>query len=61
MGLDSQMASIVLSIGHATTDVSLIRRLTWLVAVVAGLGVFSAVLMLARERVHDLGSSRHSG
>lgn len=55
VGLDAQMASIVLSIGHATTDVSLIRRLTWLVAVVAGLGVFSAVLMLARERVHDLG------
>jgi ABC-type antimicrobial peptide transport system permease subunit len=54
-GLDSQLASIVLSAGHATADVSLIRRLTLLVAVLAAIGVFSAVLMLARERVHDLG------
>ena len=33
----------------------LIRLLTVLVAVLAGLGVLNATLMLARERVHDLG------
>ena len=36
-------------------DTSLIRLLTILVAVLAGLGVLNAVLMLTRERVHDLG------
>jgi putative ABC transport system permease protein len=36
-------------------DTSLIRRLTILVAVLAGLGVLNTVLMLTRERVHDLG------
>jgi putative ABC transport system permease protein len=36
-------------------DTSLIRRLTVLVAVLAGLGVLNTVLMLTRERVHDLG------
>ena len=36
-------------------DTSLIRLLTILVAVLAGLGVLNSVLMLTRERVHDLG------
>jgi putative ABC transport system permease protein len=36
-------------------DTSLIRLLTILVAVLAGLGVLNAVLMATRERVHDLG------
>jgi putative ABC transport system permease protein len=40
---------------YAAVDTSLIRLLTILVAVLAGLGVLSCVLMLARERVHDLG------
>jgi hypothetical protein len=37
------------------SDTSLIRLLTLLVAVLAGLGVLSSVLMVTRERVHDLG------
>lgn len=44
--------------GEAITnlaDTSLIRLLTLLVAVLAGLGVLNSVLMLTRERVHDLG------
>jgi putative ABC transport system permease protein len=36
-------------------DTSLIRLLTLLVAVLAGLGVLNSVLMVTRERVHDLG------
>lgn len=34
---------------------SLIRLLTELIAILAGLGVLTSVLMLTRERVHDLG------
>jgi putative ABC transport system permease protein len=37
------------------TDTSLIKLLTLLVAVLAGLGVLNSVLMATRERVHDLG------
>jgi hypothetical protein len=55
VGLDSQMAQIVPIAGWATIGASLVRRLTPLMAILAGLGVFSWVLMLARERVHDLG------
>jgi putative ABC transport system permease protein len=40
---------------YAAVDTSLILLLTILVAVLAGLGVLSCVLMLARDRVHDLG------
>jgi putative ABC transport system permease protein len=40
---------------YAAVDTSLIRLLTILVAVLAGLGVLSCVLILARDRVHDLG------
>jgi putative ABC transport system permease protein len=40
---------------YGDIDTSLIQLLTILVAVLAGLGVLNATLMLARERVHDLG------
>jgi hypothetical protein len=55
VGLEAQMHQIVMVTGWADNGVRLVRQLTRLVAVLAGLGVFSAVLMLARERVHDLG------
>ena len=40
---------------YGDIDTSLIQLLTVLVAVLAGLGVLNATLMLTRERVHDLG------
>jgi putative ABC transport system permease protein len=40
---------------------SLIRALTELVALLAGLGVLSSVLMATRERVHDLGVFKSLG
>jgi putative ABC transport system permease protein len=40
---------------YGDIDTSLIKLLTILVAVLAGLGVLNATLMLTRERVHDLG------
>jgi len=44
------------SIGtYAAVDTSLMQLLAILVAMLAGLGVLSSVLMLARGRVHDLG------
>jgi putative ABC transport system permease protein len=36
-------------------DKSLIQLLVVLIAVLAGLGVLNSVLMVTRERVHDLG------
>lgn len=39
----------------AANSSSLVRLLTELIAVLAGLGVLTSVLMLTRERVHDLG------
>ena len=41
--------------GTAAQPSALIRLLTELIAVLAGLGVLSSVLMATRERVHDLG------
>jgi putative ABC transport system permease protein len=41
--------------GGADSSISLVRLLTELIAVLAGLGVLTSVLMLTRERVHDLG------
>ena len=41
--------------GGADGSISLVRLLTELIAVLAGLGVLTSVLMLTRERVHDLG------
>ncbi len=45
----------------ALIDTSLIRLLTIMVAVLAGLGVLNTVLMLTRERVHDLGIFKAAG
>ena len=53
--VQAQMHQIVMVPGWADNGVRLVRQLTRIVAVLAALGVFSAVLMLARERVHDLG------
>jgi putative ABC transport system permease protein len=39
----------------ALVDTSLVRLLTVMIAILAGLGVLNTVLMLTRERVHDLG------
>jgi putative ABC transport system permease protein len=55
VGLSSQITKIVLSNGIAYIDRSLFQKLTWLVVVLAGIGVFSTLLVQARERVHDLG------
>jgi putative ABC transport system permease protein len=41
--------------GAVLAGQALVRRLTVLVVLVAGLGVLSAVIMLTRQRVHDLG------
>ena len=41
--------------GDPSDSEALVRRLTELIAVLAGLGVLTSVLMLTRERVHDLG------
>ncbi len=50
------------SVGHyGDIDTSLIRLLTILIAVLAGLGVLNATLMLTRERVHDLGVCKAVG
>lgn len=49
------MHQIVMVPGWADNGLRLVRQLTRLVAVLAGLGVFCAVLMLAPERVRHLG------
>jgi putative ABC transport system permease protein len=46
---------------YGDVDTSLIQLLTILVAVLAGLGVLNATLMLTRERVHDLGVCKAVG
>ena len=61
VGLSAQITKIVVSIGVAYIDRSLFQRLTWLVVVLAGIGVFSTLLMQARERVHDLGIHKALG
>lgn len=61
VGLSAQITKIVVSIGVAYMDRSLFQRLTWLVVVLAGTGVFSTLLMQARERVHDLGIHKALG
>jgi putative ABC transport system permease protein len=60
VGLNSQMFQLVVGAttprnGAVVAGQALVRRLTVLVAVVAALGVLSAVIMLARQRVRDLG------
>ena len=61
VGLSSQITRIVISIGVAFIDRSLFQRLTWLVVVLAAVGVFATMLMQARERVHDLGIHKALG
>jgi FtsX-like permease family len=61
VGLDSQITKIVISIGVAYIDRALFQKLTWLVVVLAGIGVFATLLMQARERVHDLGIHKALG
>ena len=61
VGLGSQITKIVFSVGVATIDRSLFQRLTWLVVILAGIGVFSTLLTQARERVHDLGIHKALG
>jgi putative ABC transport system permease protein len=51
-GADHNIHGVGLS---AEIDTSLIRLLTIVIAVLAALGVLNTVLMLTRERVHDLG------
>jgi putative ABC transport system permease protein len=46
---------------YGDIDTPLIQLLTVLVAVLAGLGVLNATLMLTRERVHDLGVCKAVG
>jgi putative ABC transport system permease protein len=60
VGLNSEMLRLVVGAttpqnGAVLTGQALVRRLTVLVIIVAALGVLSAVIMLARQRVHDLG------
>jgi putative ABC transport system permease protein len=55
VGLGSQITKIVISIGVADIDRALFQRLTWLVVVLAGIGVFATLLTQAREKVRDLG------
>jgi len=61
MGLSTQITKIVISIGVAYIDRALFLRLTWLVVVLAGIGVFATLLMQAREKVHDLGIHKALG
>jgi ABC-type antimicrobial peptide transport system permease subunit len=66
VGLNSQMLQLVVGAttaqnGSVLAGQALVRGLTVLVAVVAGLGVLSTVLMLARQRVHDLGVCKAIG
>jgi hypothetical protein len=61
VGLSSQITKIVISIGIAEIDRALFQRLTWLVVVLAGIGVFATLLTQARERVRDLGIHKALG
>ncbi len=61
VGLSSQITKIVLSIGQAYIARALFQRLTWLVVVLAAIGVFATLLMQAREKVRDLGIHKALG
>jgi hypothetical protein len=61
VGLGNQITNIVISIGVAYIDRSLFQKLTWLVVVLAAIGVFATLLMQAREKVHDLGIHKALG
>jgi len=60
-GLSTQITKLVLSIGVAYIDRALFQRLTWLVVVLAAVGVFATLLMQAREKVCDLGIHKALG
>jgi putative ABC transport system permease protein len=60
-GLNSQITKIVLSRGPSYVDRLLFERLTWLVVILAAIGVFSTLLTQARERVRDLGIHKALG
>ena len=60
VGLNSQLLTLAVGAtsplnGGVVSSEALIRRLTLLVSIVATLGVLTTTLMLARQRVHDLG------
>ena len=61
VGLSTQITKIVLSVGHAYIARALFLRLTWLVVVLAAVGVFATLLMQAREKVRDLGIHKALG
>jgi FtsX-like permease family len=61
VGLSSQITKIVLSIGHVYIARALLAKLTWLVLVLAVIGVFATLLMQAREKVRDLGIHKALG
>jgi len=61
VGLSTQITKIVISLGVAYIDRSLFQKLTWLVVVLAAIGVFATLLMQAREKVHDLGIHKALG
>jgi putative ABC transport system permease protein len=66
VGLSSQMLQLVLGAstplaGGVVSGRAVVHRFTILVAVVGGLGVLSAAIMLARQRVHDLGVCKAIG
>jgi len=61
VGLSTQITKIVISLGVAYIDRSLFQKLTWLVVVLAAIGVFATLLMQAREKVHYLGIHKALG
>jgi hypothetical protein len=61
VGLSAQITRLVVSIGAAYIDRTLLQKLTWLVVVLAGIGVFATLLVQAREKVHDLGIHKALG
>jgi FtsX-like permease family len=61
VGLSTQITKIVISLGVAYIDRSLFQKLTWLVAVLAAIGVFATLLMQAREKVYYLGIHKALG
>ena len=61
VGVSSQITKLVVSIGVAYIDRPLFQKLTWLVIVLAAIGVFATLLMEAREKVRDLGIHKALG
>jgi FtsX-like permease family len=61
VGLSTQITKVVIVIGTAYIDRTLFQKLTWLVVVLAAVGVFATLLTQARERVRDLGIHKALG